>query len=165
MTAEAHITYVGPAVCSGGCSQRDGRTHRDHLVFFLLADRTRGGRSGSVWPWVGAARVQDHRLARLSEDGPAKLVTRLADLLLSSSRSTPFPLLPLTLSAPSTAVEAAGTHTHRTSGCCFQSKTCLAGCLSLAPRLETGGNRWSKTVKCENTDRSVFGGVLCWTIS
>lgn len=85
--------------------QPERRTHRDHLVFLpprrhrkhtIRIGRVvaRGGRPG------GSSGTE------LSRGWSGCVGHPVQDLLLPFSRSTPFPLLPLTLSAPSTTVKS-----------------------------------------------------------
>lgn len=107
-------------MCNSNYSEKDGLTE---IIFFGFCSQTGPQQTIRLGVVVGrSGQGGGPFVAELSKDGPSKLVTPVVDLLLSSSRSTPFPLLPLTLSAPSTTVKTWGIKKHHTSGSQFQIK-------------------------------------------
>lgn len=103
----AHILYVGLQQQQEQ-SQSERRTHRDHLLF-LLRDSTAAhnpNRRGCRSERPGRRTIRNRAVR-----GWSGYVGHPVLDLLPFSRSTPFPLLPLTLSAPSTTVKTAGIRT------------------------------------------------------
>lgn len=100
----AHNLHVGLQQRQRQQSQSERRTHRDHLVFLPpRPHRKHTIRIGGVVARSG--RPGGPSGTRLSRGWSGCVGHPVQDLLLSFSRSTPFPLLPLTLSAPSTTVK------------------------------------------------------------
>lgn len=100
----AHILHVGLQQQQQQ-SQPERRTHRDHLVFLPpRRHRKHTIRIGGVVARNG--RPGGPSGTELSRGWSGCVGHPVQDLLLPFSRSTPFPLLPLTLSAPSTTVKS-----------------------------------------------------------
>lgn len=98
-----HVWYMSACgVCySDGSDER--RTHRDHLLC-LFPGRTAA--DNPIPCGCGSERPGWRTICSLAVRGwSGEIGHSVVDLLLSSSRSTPLPLLPLTLSDPSAAVK------------------------------------------------------------
>lgn len=96
-----HILYMSAcSVEQQSHSQKDGLT----VIIFCLCSPTGPQRAIRFGVLVGRSGQGWTTICGLAVQGWSGCIGHPVDLLLSSSRSTPLPLLPLTLSAPSTTV-------------------------------------------------------------